>query len=129
MLSPGSDEPGLRFPMVRTGDCFAIARRIGSPPAKTAPRVLASGLDRACGSGGLRGCRLGSTPPAGDRLAWHLAGAVVAEVGLLRASACVGEVDPHHRALRLVDFLAAIVADQPRNTSHGFPPRIAQPLR
>jgi hypothetical protein len=48
----------------------------------------------------------------------HLAGAGIAEVGLLGATSCVGEVDSHHRAFGLVDFLATIVADQSRNPCH-----------
>src|SRR6185312_4841449 len=52
-----------------------------------------------------------------------LPGARVAQIRLLRTAARVGEVDAHHSALRLFDFFAAVVAYQPRNTCHGFPPQ------
>src|SRR5438045_3302903 len=47
----------------------------------------------------LRRCRLRPPAPAGDDLAGHLARARVAEIGLLRTAARVGEVDAHHRTL------------------------------
>src|SRR6266542_6188813 len=64
--------------------------------------------------------RLRPPPATGDDLAGHRAGAGIAEIRLLRAAARIGEVDPHHRALRFLDFLAAVVAHEPRNTCHGF---------
>src|SRR5213592_2576996 len=76
----------------------------------------------------LSGGRLRPPAPAGDDLAGHLARARVAEIGLLRTAARVGEVDAHHRTLRLLHFLAAVVAHEPRNTCHGFPPRIRRCL-
>jgi hypothetical protein len=85
---------------------------LGGPDGACAPERYVRELRS---SGGLR------TPAAtGNGLARHFAGAGVTEIGLLRASTRVREVDPHHCALRLVDFLAAIVANQPRNTCHGF---------
>ena len=92
-------------------------------------RASLDAVDATTGKRSRGGGSFGPAAAACDHLARHLACAVVAEISLLRASARVGEVDPHHSALRLVDFLAAVVADQPRNTCHGFPPRIAQPLR
>src|SRR3954454_7997340 len=72
----------------------------------------------------LGGGRLGPASSSCDLLAGHLAGAGVAQVSLLRPAARVGEVDAHHGPLGLLDFLAAVVAHQPRYTCHGFPPRI-----
>jgi len=70
------------------------------------------------------------TPTAScNRLARHLAGTGVAEISLLGTAPRVREIDPHHCAFGLVDFLTAIVADQSRNTCHRFPPSQAICLR
>jgi len=42
----------------------------------------------------------------------HSAGAVVAEIGLLRTASGVGEVQAHGRALSFADFPAAVVTDK-----------------
>src|SRR5919204_6911686 len=91
--------------------------------------MLLPGQDGACARDRyereLRSSRLRPASAACHGLAGHLAGACVAEVGLLRSAPRIGEVDPHHRTLRLLHFFAAVVADQPRNTCHGFPPGFA----
>src|SRR5215210_4222650 len=58
-------------------------------------------------------CR-GLRPPAppGGRATGELPGAVVAEIGLLRAAARVREIQAHGRALSFSDFLAAVVTDE-----------------
>ena len=81
----------------------------------------AKAVQRAPSSSG-RGCVLGTSASSCDRLSGHLAGAGVAEIGLLGTAPRVREIDPHHCAFGLVDFLTAIVADQSRNTCHRFPP-------
>jgi hypothetical protein len=55
-------------------------------------------------------------------LTGHLSGAGVAEIGLLGTAARIREIDPHDGPFCFLDLFAAIVADQPRNTCHGFPP-------
>ncbi len=61
----------------------------------------------------LRGrCRLRPAAAAGDSLAGHLAGAVVAQIGLLRATPCVRIAHAQHGPLAFTDFLAAVVANQ-----------------
>jgi hypothetical protein len=55
-------------------------------------------------------------------VARHSACAVVAEIGLLRASAGIGEVEAHHRAFSFGYFLAAVVAHQNRLSGHDFLP-------
>jgi hypothetical protein len=72
----------------------------------------------------LRSGRLGPPATAGDRLTGHLARAGVTEIGLLRAASRIGEIDPHDGAFSLVDFLAAIVADEPRYTCQRFSSQI-----
>src|SRR5207237_4021824 len=65
----------------------------------------------------LRGCgrlRPASTP--GHCRAGHRAGAVVAEIGLLRAAAGVREVDPHYCAAPLGHFLRTFVTNEPGHT-------------
>jgi len=61
-------------------------------------------------------------PPSatGGSAARHLAGAVVAEVRLLGATACVVVCDPHHRALALFHFVTAVVAYEHCLTRHDF---------
>jgi hypothetical protein len=59
-----------------------------------------------------RDCGLRPAAPPRDGLAGKLPGAVVAEIGLLRAAAGVGEVEAHHRAFSFLNFAAAVVADE-----------------
>jgi hypothetical protein len=54
----------------------------------------------------------------GDLLAGHLAGACVAEIGLLGATARIREIDAHHGAFDLVDFFTTIVTDKSRYACH-----------
>ena len=61
---------------------------------------------------GLSGLYLGAAPAAGGRAAGHLPRALVAEIGDLRAASGIRIRDPQHRALRLVDLPAAVVANQ-----------------
>ena len=68
------------------------------------PRPAGSDL---AGGGGLR-----PPAPASGRAARHLARAVVAEIGNLRPAAGVDVGDAQRRAARLVDFVAAVVADK-----------------
>src|SRR5439155_14241383 len=84
-----------------------VATTLVPPPARSGERPLSGG-------------GLGSAPPAGGWDARHLAGAVVAEVGLLRAAARVGVGDAHHGALCFVDFLAAVVANEHGLSCHEF---------
>jgi hypothetical protein len=60
----------------------------------------------------LCGCRL--RPPASPRdgVTGHSARAVVAQIGLLRTAAGIGEVQPHHGAFSFTDFPAAVVTDE-----------------
>jgi hypothetical protein len=51
-------------------------------------------------------------------VARHASGAVVAEIGLLRAAARVRIVDAHRGAFTLVDFTPAVVTDEHRLASH-----------
>src|SRR2546430_7212635 len=66
----------------------------------------------------LRGDGLGppSAPPG--RVTGHPAGAVVAEIGLLRPATRIGMVDSHRRAFTLIDFVATVVTDEHRLASH-----------
>jgi hypothetical protein len=64
----------------------------------------------ALGSGGYG--RLRPAPAARDRGAGHLRGAVVAEIGLLRAAAGIREVDAHHGATTFGNFLRTIVTNK-----------------
>ena len=84
-----------------------------------------SGTLKAAGKGlgrRLRAAFFGRLPRLATTWPGHLPGAGIAEIGLLGTAPRVREVDPHHGSFCLFDFLAAIVADQPRNTCHGFPP-------
>src|SRR4051794_14362522 len=67
-----------------------------------------------CSGGGLRP----TAPPCGG-LAGPAAGAVVAEIGLLGPAARIGIRDPHYRSASLVDFLAALVANENCSSGHG----------
>src|ERR1041384_746534 len=67
-----------------------------------------------------RGRGLRPAAAAGDGLARQLPRAVVAEIGLLRAAAGVGEVEAHRRAFSLLNFAPAVVADE-----HGLACQIA----
>jgi hypothetical protein len=54
-----------------------------------------------------------------DGLARHVAGAGVAEVGLLCAATRVGIGKPHRRALSVTDLVSALIANQ-----NSFPRQI-----
>src|SRR5439155_18416360 len=73
-----------------------------------------------------RGGGLGPATASCHGLAGHLARAGVAQIGLLGTAARVREVNAHHGSFGLVDFLAAIVADQPRHACHGFSSSISR---
>ena len=66
-------------------------------------------------------CGLGAPPAARSRLPWHIAGALVAEICLLRAAPCVGIRETHSRAFALADFLTAVVANEHGFSSHCLP--------
>ena len=55
-------------------------------------------------------------------MAGHMAGAIVTEVRLLRATAGVREVQSHGRAFSFADFPAAAVAHEDCLTSQVGPP-------
>ena len=69
--------------------------------------------DRRAGARPL-GRRLGlrPAPPPCDRADGHLAGAVVAQVSRFRPATGIRKCDAQGRALRLVDFLTTVVANQ-----------------
>ena len=69
---------------------------------------------------GLRGDGLGVASAPRDLLTRHLAGAVVAQVGLPGPTPSVGERDPQRCAFSFLDFRAAVVADENRLSSHEF---------
>jgi hypothetical protein len=70
-------------------------------------------------SGELRG-RLRPAAATGDLIPGHAACAVVAEVGLLRRTSSVREVDAHHGAFSIVDFLSTVVAHENGLSGHDF---------
>ena len=113
--APGAAKPSPRSRGRRAGsDPQPTHRRARSRRLRT--RLPAKCVKRRAGRGppvgsACRG-RLRPTAAPGRRLARHLPGAGVAQVGLLRAAARVVEVDAHHGALRLVDFVAAVVANE-----------------
>jgi hypothetical protein len=86
----------------------------------------------------LRGCRRSrcsipwAAAAAGDGAAGHLPRALVTEICGLRASPCVRVGDAQDGALRLVDLLPAVVANQNGFPSHAiaskirFPPEFTQ---
>ena len=78
--------------------------------------VRRSGVAPGLGGGG---GRLGAAAAAGGGLAGHGAGAIPAQVGLLRAAAGVGIRDPHDGPARFVDFLATVVANENCSSCHG----------
>src|ERR1041385_1710877 len=67
-----------------------------------------------------RGLGLRAAAAAAAGLAPQLPRAVVAEIGLLRAAACVRAVEAHRRAFSLLNFAPAVVADE-----HGLACQIA----
>src|SRR6266540_4823339 len=116
--------------MLRAGKTYAADSK--APTPQTLRRRLVGAAKRPCGlrprgrlnprprreTHELRSSRLGSTAPAGHRLPRHFAGTAVAEIGLLGTAPRIREINPHHSPFGLLDFLAAIVADQPRYTCH-----------
>src|SRR5438067_11669558 len=61
-------------------------------------------------------------PPAAprDRVTGQFAGAVVAQIGLLRAAPRIGIGQTQRRTFVVADFLAAVVADEHSLTGQGF---------
>ncbi len=92
---------------------LARVRRPSDQAERHRPIVeaVSDSLDSTLCGGGLR-----LAAATRDGAAGHRAGAVVAEVGLLRAAARVRERHAEHRAFPLLDFLAAVVANE-----NGFP--------
>lgn len=76
----------------------------GVRPYETDPVLLRDGL--------------GPATSAGNRLAGHFGGAVVAEIGLLRSPTSVGVIQPHDRTPALGDFARALVAHEDRLSCH-----------
>ena len=72
------------------------------------------------GKSELRGRGLRPSAATGHGLPGHFPGTGIAEIGLFGAASCVGEIDAHHGTFSLVDFLAAIVADESRYACQGF---------
>src|SRR6266513_4178737 len=66
----------------------------------------------------LRGDGLGPPSAPCGRVTGQSAGAVVAEIGLLRTATRIGIVDSHRRAFTLIDFVATVVTDEHRLASH-----------
>src|SRR5205085_2468696 len=89
---------------------FPPRRRETALRARAAPTVLVGG----CG---------GAWPAAapGSCAARHLGGAVVAEVRDLRAAPGVGVRHPRGRTPVLAHFAAALITDEHRSPSHGYP--------
>ena len=60
----------------------------------------------------LRHCGLRAAAASGYRMAGDLPGAVVAEIGLLRATTSICEVEPHRSAFSFADFHPALIANE-----------------
>ena len=101
-----ASDPGRRPSIYRR----PAVRRLSSVSARGPRSERASKRVRASGRWLTARLRL-AAPPRG-RVARHLAGAVVAEIRLLRAAAGVGVVQAKRRALSFADFTAAVVANE-----------------
>ena len=116
----GGARPCPRLQALRGGTAPPSHRRVA---AGRVPRPLPTS-SRSVLSLPLCGRRLRPASAAGGRTAGHLAGAVVTEIGDLRASARIRIRDAQYGAVRLVDLLPAVVANQ-----NGFPCQFQPPFR
>src|SRR5581483_7180624 len=97
--------------------------RVGGPrdQPERHPPTLARNASCFCERGSARELHpLGLAAAAGDGAAGHRAGALVAEVGLLRAAASVRVGHAQNGALRLLDFSATAVANKNGLTGHDL---------
>ena len=109
------DDPGAAS---QASVCECLTRSAGhQSPAGDQRGAPVPGPNAVRLRGGLR-----PTAAAGGCATGHPAGAVVAEIGGLRAPAGVRVCHPQCGALALADLGAAVVANENRLACHGIPP-------
>ena len=124
--APGGARPCPRWRAPRSARAAPTHGSPGRGRLLDAPRRIAGKWGKARGGGRCRrrGRRVRRRTSAGGRgvrpAARHLAGAVVAEIGLLGAATRVGIGQTQRRALRVADLLAAVVANEHGLSSHEF---------